>query len=88
MEERSRLGGVMGLMHWDQEVIMPKGSAGARAKQMAALAGVLHEKSINQEMGNLINKLVKVGMSEFTNVEWCNINEAKREFDLQTKNVI
>ena len=85
LEERSRLSGVMGIMHWDQEVIMPKGSADARAKQMAALAGVLHEKSINQELGSLIYKLFNVGMSEFTNIEWCNINEAKRDFDLATK---
>ena len=34
LEERSRLGGIMGIMHWDQEVIMPKGSADARAKQI------------------------------------------------------
>lgn len=85
LEERSRLGGIMGVMHWDQEVIMPKGAADARAKQMAALAGVLHEKSINQELGTLIYKLIKIGMGEFTKAEWCNINEAKREFDLETK---
>ena len=84
LEERSRLGGVMDVLHWDQEVIMPKGSADARAKQMAALAGVLHEKSINQELGSLIYKLFNVGRGEFTNVEWCNINEAKRDFDLET----
>ncbi len=85
LEERSRLGGVMGVMHWDQEVIMPQGAADARAKQMAALAGVLHEKSINPRVGNLIGKLTASGTDEFTDAEWCNIREAKRKFDLETK---
>ena len=32
LEERSRLEGVMGIMHWDQEVIMPNGATDARSK--------------------------------------------------------
>ena len=47
LEERSRLGGVMATMHWDQEVIMPKAAAENRSKQMASLAGVLHKKSVD-----------------------------------------
>ena len=85
LEERSRLGGVMGIMHWDQEVVMPKGSSEARSMQMAALAGVLHEKSTNPELGHLIDKLFGIEMDQFNEAEQSNINEAKREFDLQTK---
>ncbi len=85
LEERSRLGGVMGVMHWDQEVIMPQGAAESRAMQMAALAGVLHEKSVDPCLGGLINKLINSEPDEFTGVEWCTIREAKREFDLETK---
>ena len=85
LEERSRLGGVMGILRWDQEVIMPKGSALARSKQIAALAGVLHEKAIDPEFGHLIDNLIKVDTDEFSEVEKCNINEAKREFELETK---
>jgi len=54
LEERSRLGGVMATMHWDQEVVMPKAAAENRSKQMAALAGVLHEKSVDVEVGRLM----------------------------------
>ena len=85
LEERSRLGGVMATMHWDQEVIMPKGAVDNRSKQMAALAGVLHEKSIDSDFGGLIDKLVNADPVNFTEVEQCNINEAKREYDLETK---
>jgi carboxypeptidase Taq len=82
LEERSRLEGIMGIMHWDQEVIMPSGATDARSKQMATLAGVIHEKSIDPEFGNLINK---IKIKEFTDIEQCNVNEAKRIFELETK---
>ena len=65
LEERSRLGGVMATMHWDQEVVMPKAAAENRSKQMAALAGVLHEKSVDVEIGRLIDELYDAGINNF-----------------------
>ena len=85
MEERSRLGGILGVMRWDQEVIMPKGAGEARSKQIAALAGVLHEKATDPKFGHLVNKLIAVDKDELTEIERCNISEAKREFELETK---
>ena len=57
LEETSRLGGIMGILHWDQEVIMPVGAAESRAKQMGVLAGIIHEKNTDPEIGNLLEKL-------------------------------
>ena len=57
LEEISRLGGIMGILHWDQEVIMPIGAAESRAKQMGALAGIIHEKSTDPEIGSLLEKI-------------------------------
>ena len=51
LEELSRLGGVMGILHWDQEVIMPEGAAEARAKQISALAGLIHDRGTAPEIG-------------------------------------
>ncbi len=85
LEERSRLGGVMSIMHWDEEVIMPEGAAEARAKQMSALAGVLHEKSTHPALGGLLNGLNRASAIDFSEVEWCNIREARREYELETK---
>ncbi|KMP12547.1 carboxypeptidase [Candidatus Nitromaritima sp. SCGC AAA799-C22] len=85
LEERSRLGGVMGVMHWDQEVIMPPGAASARAQQMAALAGVLHEKSTHPALGYLLTLLQRADSNDFSQIEWCNIREARREYDLGNK---
>ena len=57
LEERSRLGGIMGILHWDQEVIMPNGAAESRASQMGVLAGTIHEKCTDPEMGKLLDAL-------------------------------
>ena len=85
LEELSRLEGIMATMHWDQEVIMPKAAAVNRSKQMASLAGVLHEKSIDVKLGRLIDKLVDSDISNYTKIQQCNIYEAKREYELETK---
>ncbi len=85
LEEISRLGGVMGTLHWDQEVVMPPGSAEARARQMAALAGVLHEKTTDPKLGEWLKTLHAQGPNGFDPHQWCNIREAKRDFDLETR---
>ena len=83
LEEISRLGGIMGILHWDQEVIMPSGAAESRASQMGVLAGTIHEKSTDPEMGKLLDALDQE--NSFTAFEQCNIREARREYDMETK---
>ncbi|MBC8283839.1 MAG: carboxypeptidase M32 [Nitrospinae bacterium] len=83
LEESSRLGGIMGILHWDQEVIMPSGAAESRAKQMGVLAGIMHEKSTDPEIGQLLDSLI--GENSFNNFEECNIREARREYEMETK---
>ena len=77
LQEISRLGAVMGLLHWDQEVIMPKGGADSRAKQISALAGIVHEKSTHAEVGKLLDKLGNCDASGFNEIEKTNISEAQ-----------
>jgi carboxypeptidase Taq len=83
LEETSRLGGIMGILHWDQEVIMPSGAAESRARQMGVLAGTIHEKSTDPEIGKLLDALDKE--NSFNAFEQCNIREARREYDMETK---
>ena len=85
LEESSRLGGIMGILHWDQEVIMPVGASESRAQQIGSLAGVLHEKTTHPEMGKLLDTLSKADVNGFTAFEWCNIREAYREFHMATR---
>jgi len=85
LEEISRLDGVMSTLHWDQEVIMPSGAAECRAKQISALAGVIHERSIDPELGECLSTLSEEDPSAFNAFEACNIREAQREYDKETK---
>ena len=45
------------LLEWDQEVYMPCNAAEGRARQMATLASLLHEKEISAEYAGLIESL-------------------------------
>ena len=85
LQENNRLGGIMGILHWDQEVMMPSGAAESRAQQLGTLAGVLHEKTTHPEMGKLLEQLPEKNEGEFNDFEWCNISEARRDFDMATR---
>ncbi|MCW5618944.1 MAG: carboxypeptidase M32 [Nitrosomonas sp.] len=84
LEEISRLKGVMSIIQWDQEVTMPTGAAEARANQISALAGVIHERMTDKILGEYLGEL-SVQKHDFCAAEQCNIEEACREFDLMTK---
>jgi carboxypeptidase Taq len=45
------LGQIMGRLGWDQETMMPRGAAGQRSEEMAALAGVLHARRTDPRIG-------------------------------------
>jgi carboxypeptidase Taq len=76
LQEISQLGSIMGVLHWDQEVIMPTGGADSRAKQISALAGIHHEKATHPEVGALLENLSNCDNSDFNDFEKTNISEA------------
>ena len=45
------------VLNWDQATYMPKGGAGARSRQAALLSRLAHEKSVDPELGRLIDAL-------------------------------
>lgn len=47
----------LSILNWDQEVMMPRGGAQARAHSLAALAGVVHERWCSPELERLLAKL-------------------------------
>lgn len=44
LREQEDLGGALSLLQWDQETYMPAGAAETRARQIGALAAILHER--------------------------------------------
>lgn len=51
VREISRLEGAMGLLDWDEQTMMPAGSASARGAQKAALAACVHDKQTEPALG-------------------------------------
>lgn len=85
LEEISHLNGAMSTLGWDQEVVMPAGAGEARAKQMAALAGVIHERMTDPALGECLNELATGDFADLDVDAQCNVREALRSYTLETK---
>ncbi|CAI2718274.1 carboxypeptidase M32 [Nitrospina watsonii] len=85
LQEVHYLNSVMGILHWDQEVIMPPGGGDSRAHQLSTLAGLSHDKFTAPEIGEWLTQLESAPESEFNDVERCNIRETRREYDREVK---
>jgi len=57
LAETSDIGGVLSLLSWDQQTIMPAKGAAIRASRMATLTKVLDEKFASDELGELLDRL-------------------------------
>ena len=55
--EISDLQAAAALLHWDQATYMPPGGAAARARQLATLGRIAHEKFIDPTIGKLLDEL-------------------------------
>ncbi len=55
--EIADLGGVAGLMLWDQNTVMPRGGAGARADQLETMERILHDRLTDPALGGLLDVL-------------------------------
>ncbi len=52
------LGAIAGRLGWDQETMMPRGSAGQRSEEMAAIEGVLHARRTDPRVGEWLEAAV------------------------------
>lgn len=78
LKDISSLSGISGLLGWDEMVMLPPGAAGARAAQKAALASVLHEKSTDPSIGELLRQLESD--SSLDDYQRATVREAAREY--------
>ena len=70
------------LLHWDQTTYMPPGGASARARQIATLSRLAHEKLIDPDIGNLLDVLRPYGESlPYHSDEASLIRTASRKFE-------
>ncbi len=59
LRELSYLSSAISVLHWDQEVYMPKKGADARASSISLLAGLVHTQFLNIDHDGLLSSLGK-----------------------------
>jgi len=82
VREVHHLGAGMGVLGWDQEVNLPPGGVMARAQQRAALATVIHERTVAAELGELIEALSVADLDAYAKAD---LREMKRQRDRAVK---
>jgi len=56
MHELKDLGGILGLLTWDQETYLPSKAGPARAAQLATLQGLYHQRLVAPEVGDWLER--------------------------------
>jgi carboxypeptidase Taq len=74
------------LLSWDHEVNMPKKGGEWRAEQMALLAGLIHDRMVSDEMGEMLEHLSGPAKSGGLAPERAtNVREVARSFEREKK---
>ncbi len=81
MHELTALRALEALASWDQNTILPEGAHEVRGTQLAAMQGVLHERSTAPRLGSLLEELEPlVQQSSFTDADRGLVREVAREY--------
>jgi len=73
----------LALLQWDQQVNLPKDGAAHRARQISTLAGISHELSTSNDLGELLEKLSSGNSLDVT--QSANVREAFIDYKKATK---
>ena len=84
--EISDLGAASAVLSWDQSTYMPSGGAQARGRQGAILRKLAHERSVDPELGKLLDQLepYAAGLPQDSD-DACLIRVARRDFEKAIK---
>ena len=77
------LNGAMSLLRWDAAVMMPRGSAGVRGEQLAALETEYHALLISPRVSRLLER-AQAGSGMLEDWEIANLREMRRQFPCST----
>ncbi|MEM1301269.1 MAG: carboxypeptidase M32, partial [Pseudomonadota bacterium] len=80
--ETKALASIQGRLGWDQETVMPRGAAGQRSEEMAALEGVLHARRTAPQVGDWLAAVDEDGLDE---VGQANLRHIRRDYARNTK---
>ncbi|KAG0272270.1 hypothetical protein BGZ95_011975, partial [Linnemannia exigua] len=88
-EDINHINGIGGILHWDQEVMMPSKAAPVRARQMSVLVGLAHDLQTSPVFGALLDELEYRKTTEDLSVvlnpyELANIRLARKTYKEET----
>lgn len=78
--ETEALSQVAGRLGWDQETMMPRGSAHQRSEEMAAMEGVLHARRIDPRIGEWL-----VAAKAGNDTQAANLRHIQRSYERTTR---
>jgi carboxypeptidase Taq len=82
LRERAVLASVSSLLSWDEETAMPRGGTAHRARQHAAIAGLVHERISAPVVADLLARIEPLCLTE---VENANVRLVRRMHDRARK---
>ncbi len=82
LEEISDLASAGALLGWDQAVMMPPGGGSARARALATMQGLVHDRVTDPEIGELLADLEG---QELDRTQAASIRVLRRDYDRATK---
>ncbi|MEP3297693.1 MAG: carboxypeptidase M32 [Pseudoruegeria sp.] len=80
--DTSALGEISGRLGWDQETMMPRGAAGQRGDEMAALENVLHGRRTDPRLGEWLSEIDPATLSV---VDQSYVRHVQKSYDRNTK---
>ena len=83
VKQTTALSEVAGRLGWDQQTVMPTGSAHQRAEEMAAMEVVLHERKTAPQIGEWLSALSRGSLNQtqramVDHIEWSYQRDVKR----------
>ncbi|MBT4530811.1 MAG: carboxypeptidase M32 [Phycisphaerae bacterium] len=86
-KETTLFGSTIGLLGWDQEVMMPKKGLEYRSDQIAMMARMYHEMSTDEKIGDWLSACEEDAdlVGEQASVSATNIRELRHSYDRATK---
>src|SRR5262245_30043292 len=72
------------LLAWDQETMMPRKGAAARARQLATLAGIRHERFTDPGIGELLARC-ESAQGDLDDEAQAQVRELRRDWDHATR---
>ncbi|HEV2755470.1 MAG TPA: carboxypeptidase M32 [Actinomycetota bacterium] len=83
LHEIADLAAALRLLHWDQAVMMPPGGGPSRARAIATLEGMLHERMTAPEMGDALGELT--GDESLDDETRAHVRVLSRDYEKATK---